>query len=811
MFKIIIFIYVNFGRTYCMGTAKRKTPHKKLKTFLFSILTLFVIGAAVACGVVFAMIKSAPPLDVNQMLTLNEPSQLYNDKNQFIDTVTTNEQRTVISFKDMPDNLKHAFVAIEDERFYKHNGIDLKRTAGAIYIDIMSKIKKTNEIQGGSTITQQLIKNTVLTNEVTITRKIQEMYLAMKLEKSLSKDQILEAYLNTIFLGGQAYGVEAASQQYFNKNAKDLTLIECAFLAGVNQSPSVFYPFSAKSKKDPSLYLNRTKTVLNKMYDNGYITKNQLATAIKDIDGKKLVISKPKTNYNKMNYESFSLPAINQVKADLKTKYNYTDDQINNLLINGDLKIYTTMDQTMQDNTQKILNSPNIVGIASQKNGIVEPQAAAVIMDYHTGEVKTMIGGRGDQPARSYNRADSTNFLRPTGSAIKPLTVYGAAIDSKMATAATVIEDSPVPPAIGALYGSKSNPYNPKNSPDMYYGYVTLREGIMHSINVVAVKLEDKIGLNTGITYGQKFGLTFDSDDKSAISAIALGQLHHGTTPLIMTAAYGVFGNGGNYTTPRLYRKVVDRTGKTILQTTVEESRVLSPESAYIMYDLLKGPVSSGGTGPQANFGNMEVRGKTGTSEDMQNLWFCGLTPYYSGAVWIGNDDSSKVNGVYSSTAAALWGSIMSSAHGNLPTKTIAEPADIVSASVCLDSGKLPTDLCTKDPRGSRVYNELFIQGTVPTDTCDIHTAININKLTGKIATKNTPAFLVASKVFIKRDYVPTVNLLDEPYAIPTLFDDTPASIPIIKPVVPTTPTDGTTTGGDGTTTGGDGTTTTKP
>lgn len=772
-----------------MNTTKRKTRHRKLIIFLISILTIFVVGAALASGIGLAMIKSAPPLDVNQMLTLNQPSQLFNDKSQFIDTVATNEQRTVISYKDMPDNLKHAFVAIEDERFYKHNGIDLKRISGAIYIDIMSKIKRTNELQGGSTITQQLIKNTVLTNEVTITRKIQEMYLAMKLEKSLTKDQILEAYLNTIFLGGQAYGVEAASQQYFNKKAKDLTLIESAFLAGVNQSPSVFYPFSAKSKKDPSLYLNRTKTVLSKMCDNGYITKDQLTSAIKDIDGKKLVIKQPIASYNKMNYESFSLPAINQVKADLKTQYNYTDDQIDHLLVNGALKIYTTMDQTMQDNTQKILNSTNIVGVASKKNGIIQPQAAAVIMDYHTGEVKTMIGGRGDQPPRSYNRADSTNFLRPTGSSIKPLTVYGAAIDSKMATAATVIEDSPVPATTGAIYGSKASPYNPKNSPDMYYGYVTLREGIMHSINVVAVKLEDKIGLNTGITYGQKFGLTFDSDDKSSISAISLGQLHHGTTPLIMTAAYGVFGNGGNYTTPRLYTKVVDRTGKTILQTIPKTNRVLAPESAYIMYDLLKGPVSSSGTGPQANFGNMEVRGKTGTSEDMQNLWFCGLTPYYSGAVWIGNDDSTKVNGVYSSTAAALWSSIMSSAHGSLPSKTITKPASIVSASVCLDSGELITDLCSKDPRGSRVESEMFIQGTVPTETCDIHTAININKLTGKIATANTPAFLVESRVFIKRNYVPTVNLLDEPYAVPTLFDDTPALAPVITPPITPDPT----------------------
>lgn len=757
-----------------MSKTKNKTRHKKLKVILISLLTIFIVGIAVTSGVIIAIIKSSPALDVDALLTLNQPSKLYNDDGAFMDTLATNEKRSVISIKDMPDSLKNAFVSIEDERFYTHNGIDIKRITGALYIDILSKIKRSNEIQGGSTITQQLIKNTVLTNKVTITRKVQEIYLAMKLEKSLSKDQILEAYLNTIFLGGQAYGVEAASQQYFNKKSADLTLIESAFIAGVNQSPSVYYPFSTKSKKNPSIYLNRTKTVLNSMYQNGYISSAQLSTAIKDINDKKLVIQKPVTTNDKMNYESFTIPAINQVESDLKSQYNYTADQAEHLILNGDLKIYTTMDKTMQDNTQKILNSTNILGVHSTKNLIVQPQAAAVIVDYHTGEVKTMIGGRGYQPPRSYNRADSNSFLRPTGSAIKPLTVYGAAIDSKKETAATVIEDSPVPASIGSIYGTPSNPYNPVNSPNIYYGYVTLREAIMHSINVVAVKLEDKIGLSTGVEYGQKFGLTFDADDKSSMAAIALGQLHHGATPLTMAAAYGVFGNAGNYTTPRLYTKVVDRTGKIILSSTVKNSKVLTPQSAFIMYDLLKGPVSATGTGPQANFGNMEVRGKTGTSSDMKNLWFCGLTPYYSASVWIGNDDSSTVNGVYSTTAASLWGSIMSSAHSNLPTKTLEQPDGIVTASVCLDSGKIPTDLCAKDPRGSRVYTEMFTKGTIPTENCDIHTSIRVNKFTGKIASAYTPSFLVDTKVYIKRNYVPLVNLLDEPYTIPTIYEDTP-------------------------------------
>jgi len=293
---------------------------------------------------------------------------------------------------------------------------------------------------------------------------------------------------------------------------------------------------------------------------------------------------------------------------------------------------------------------------------------------------------------------------------------------------------------------------------------------------------------------------------KTSMAAIALGQLDHGATPLTMAAAYGVFGNSGKYTTARLYTKVVDRTGKIILQTTVKNTEVLTPQSAFIMYDLLKGPVSANGTGPQANFGNMEVRGKTGTSSDMKNLWFCGLTPYYSASVWIGDDDSTTVNGIYSTTAASLWGSIMSSAHANLATKTLQQPTGIVSASVCLDSGKIPTDLCAEDPRGNRVYTEIFAAGTVPTATCNIHAAIRVNKLTGTLATQYTPSFLIGTKVFIKRAYAPSVYLADEPYTVPSIYDDTPAkTAPQPTPTPTPTPTPNTTTTpGDTTTTPGD-------
>lgn len=769
---------------------KKKTSFKVLKIVLITLLSIIILSGVALGGVVLAIINTAPPLDVNEILTLNEPSIIYDSNDKYMDNVITDEKRTVVSIKDMPDNLKHAFVSIEDERFYTHKGVDPRRLAGVVYIDIMNKIKHVNTLQGASTITQQLISNTLLSKEVTIKRKVQEMYLALELEKRLSKDQILEAYMNTIFLGGTAHGVEAAANQYFNKSVKDLSLIECAYIAGVPQSPSVYYPFSDSAKKNPSVYLNRTKSVLSKMYENGYIKKDQYDAAIKDLSDKKLAFQQPSATANKMNYEWFSLPAIVQVKNDLKAQYHYNDSEINSLLMYGGLKIYTTMDRSLQDAAKKVLDDNKNYGNLS-----VQPQASAVIMDYHTGEVKTIIGGRGEQPARSFNRAafnGSKEFLKPVGSSIKPLTVYSAAIDSNLATAATVVEDSPLPEEIGKKYGPPGQPYNPRNYETGYFsGDVTIREAIKKSINLVAIKLEDKIGLKTGAAYGEKYGLPLVNQDKQSISALSLGQLTYGSNTLTMAAAYGVFGNNGVYTEPRLYRKVVDKRGITILETKPNTRKVLTPQSAYIMFDLLKGPTSEGGTAPNARFSSMPVVGKTGTSGDKQDFWFCGLTPYYSGAVWIGDDKPKKHDDISSATSAGIWQKIMAEAHKNLPVKDIERPSGIVTATVCADSGKIPTDLCAKDPRGNRTITDIFAEGTVPASLCDAHVEAKINKLNGKLANENTPPDLIETRIFIKKEYADGDK--DKPYILPTEYDDTKPSIPT-TPITPTNPPNNTNT-----------------
>ncbi|KYH35093.1 penicillin-binding protein 1A/1B [Clostridium tepidiprofundi DSM 19306] len=781
---------------------KKSTTRKIIKAIFITLLVVILISGAVLGAITYGMIKTAPKLDVNQILSLNSPTTLYDDKGNLIDEYKTIERRIPVSIKDVPKNLQNAFIAIEDERFRKHPGVDFKRLVGSTFYNIKNIITKSGSLQGASTITQQLIKQKMflqdsLKHRLSIQRKVQEMYLAIKLEKVLSKDQILESYMNTILLGGNAYGIEAAAHQYFDKDVNKLNLKECAFLASTAQNPSVSYAVARKAftNKKP-LDSPRTKAVLSNMLKNNFISKEEYDKAINT----PLVFSFNTKNQNKMAYEWFSRPVIAQVKKDLKAKYKnkYTERDINNLLAFGGLKIYTTMNTELQNAVQKILDDRTEPTkekasdyLFPRYNNLkpVQPklQASTVIMDYHTGEVKVIIGGRGEQGPMSYNRAASDKFLRSPGSCIKPLTVYSPAIDTKIFTAATVIEDSPIPPEIGKKYVAPGQkPYDPRNCPMPCRGYVTLREGLRRSINKVAVKIEDKIGLTTGVSYGRKYGLQIDETDEHSMAAIALGQLDggsiRGTNPLTLATAYGTFGNNGMMAKPRLYTKVLDRNGNVILETKYEVKQVISPQAAYIMYDLLKGPVSSepGATGRNARFKGMSVRGKTGTASDMKNLWFTGLTPYYSASVWVGNDDYSKIKGAFSSNSVArIWREIMKVAHKGLKDKEIEEPAGIVRIKVCKDSGTLPRQISYEDPRGNRVYTELFIEGTEPHTFDDVHVKAKVVKKVDKnghvkyvLATEYSDPTKIEERVFIKRDYTPKAYLVDQKYVLPTEYDD---------------------------------------
>lgn len=752
--------------TNSQAPQKKKSTKKNIFKWVgLSILFLILAVAVIGVGYVVAVVKNTPPIDINKVVNVDQTLQAYDNNGKFMASLHGKEDYQKIESKNIPKNLKNALVAIEDERFYEHDGIDVKRILGAAVNDVVYIVTGKGGIQGASTLTQQLVKNTLLTNERSIERKVREIYLSLQIEKMLSKDEILTAYLNHFPVGGVAYGAQAGAKMYFNKNAKDLNLIECAYLAGVTQAPTTY---SGYTQKNPSVYINRTKLVLSKMLEHKYITQQEYDKAIKDLDNGKLKFKKSKVDY-RLPYEDFIYASVDQVKKDLKKKYKYSDEQVESLIQAGGLKVYTTMDRSLQDYTQKVLdnyNNYNIPGYDKlNKDGVPLLQSSATITDYKNGEVLVLVGGRGSQSARSLNRAYSS--LRSIGSTTKPFTVYGPAIDTKKATAATTIDDSPIPESVSS--------YRPSNAGKTYKGLIPLRESLRISSNVGSALTQKMVGDETSLSYGEKFGIKYSNGSKFP-STYALGQFDNSSTDpdgantFIMASAVGTFGNDGVYVEPRLYTKVVDSNGNVLLESKKEDKRILSSQAAYIIYDMMKGPLTYNAT--YAELGAMPAAGKTGTTTDNKDYWFVGLTPHLSGAVWVGYDNQASIKGGGSgATASNLWGKIMRKANEGLSTKDIDKPSGIVEVSVCKDSGLLPTDLCKNDPRGNQVYTELFIEGTQPSSYCETHVSAQINSSNGLLATNNTPAGLAASRIFITKDYKNPVTA-DYKYILPTSYDN---------------------------------------
>ena len=750
---------------------KNKVVSKKkkaLKIALISILVLFLSLFVIGLGYVFAIISNTPPLDIDAVKNLSQASILYDSDGKFMDNVHSEIDRQVVDGDKIPQNLKNAFVAIEDERFYKHHGIDVRRILGSAVTDVVKIVKGQRGFHGGSTITQQLLKNTILSNEdFIIERKIKEIYLALQFDKQLDKDDILVQYLNTIPLGGVTYGVEAASNLYFGKSVDQLNLIQCAYIAGVTQAPHTYSAYNPNNKDNPSIYLNRTKIVLGKMKELGYISEEEYNQAITDINNGGLVFT-PKAISYRLDYEWYINPTITEVKRDLKEKYKYSDDEVNKLLANGGLKIYTNMDRNLQDYAEKVLNETTAAAVQRKETYIAGSktpnfQGAATVVDYKTGKVLALVGGRGEQGANSLNRAYSD--LKSIGSSTKPLTVYGPAIEEKLFTAASTLDDSKfTDPQLSYL----------QNVDKSQYGNITLRESIEESKNITTVKLQLALGNSLSKRYGEKFGIRY-SKDSQEFPAYALGEFHNavddrdGANTYVLASAFGVFGNGGVYTKPSLYSKVTDSLGNVLLETQPETKRIFSEQTAYIMYDLLKGAQRHSASG--AKFGAMPVAGKTGTTTGPKDFWFSGLTPHLSASVWLGYDNRTVMGG-YSNSAAKVWGKIMAKASEGMSTKDIPMPSNIVKVAVCKDSGHLPTELCKNDPRGNRVYEEYFIKGTEPTGYCEVHVKANVNSSNNKLATENTPANLVVEKIFIKKDH-PNPSTADYQYILPTEHDDT--------------------------------------
>lgn len=613
-------------------STKKKTSPVRRFLWIVSIL-LFLIIAGAGCGFTFATMSSLP-----DVANVKPPasSQIYDVHGDLITTVHSTENRLPVKLSQVPKNLQNAFIATEDSRFYSHHGIDPIGILRAIWVNIAHD----GVAEGGSTITQQLARNAFLTQDRTLKRKLMEAMLAIKIEQHYTKNEILEMYMNQIYFGQGAYGVQAASHIYFGKDVGELNLAQCAILAGLPQSPNYYSPFNnLKAGKA------RQAVVLGQMVKYGYIDQ---ATADQAKDADLKLMNKADVAHDDSKASYF----INYVISQVAEKYG------DNAVYKDGLKIYTTLDMKAQEAAVKAMD--NLPTFYTDKNGLHQPQGALVAINPHNGHIVAMVGGRGTD---SFNRAVMAE--RQPGSAFKPF-VYLAAIQDGM-TPGDIIEDKPV----------TYNGWSPQNYERTFSGSMTLRYALQHSVNVPAVELADKVGMRKVLDLAESLGISTlvrkgDTTDNNL--AAALGGLTHGVRPIDMAVAYGTLANGGVKVKPVAITKIIDRNGQIVEEGSMDEKRVVSEKDAYIITNMLES-VITGGTGGGAAIGR-PAAGKTGTTDESKDAWFVGYTPDLVAAVWMGDDFGVEtLNGTTGGTIPAhIWSDFMRVALADTPASDFTAP-----------------------------------------------------------------------------------------------------------------------------------------
>ena len=680
---------------------KQKKKKKGMKVFgrlLFVVLIIAALVASIAAGAAVGFIDNSMDL-IAEEYNLDFTSIIYyidEESNQpkELDRLHRNENRVWVDLADIPENLTNAFISIEDERFREHKGVDLKRTFGAFL-----KWATGNDSYGGSTITQQLIKNITGDRDRSPTRKIQEIIRAMNLEKKMSKDQIVEMYMNTIYFGAGCHGVQTAANHYFSKDVKDLTLEQCASLAGIVKAPTTYNPeTNFENNKE------RKEVILTKMAELGHITQKECD----DAKARNLNVKIGKSqNQGATEIKSYAVDAIiTDVVNDLMDKENLSESEATNRLYTGGFKIYSTIDPKVQTAIDKVYqNTANFPGSAGNK-----PQSAIVVMDPYTGHIKGLAGGIGKKTVnRGFNMA--TQAKRQPGSAIKPLAVYAPAIEYNVITAATVVNDSYL----------KIGDWEPKNSGGGYNGKQAVRRHLELSRNIPAVKVMQELTVDKAFDFMTKrLGFTTlvaeEKVDGKLITdkslSMALGGLTDGVTVEEMTAAYATFVNKGQYNKPVTYTKVIDANGKVVLENKAQNKRAMSEETAYIMQNMMTGVIKSG-TGTSASLGNIYAGGKTGTTNGNKDRWFMGFTPNYVGGVWMGHEIPKTMSG--GNVCPKIWRDVMKAIHEGETIKTIPMPDGLVKRTVCQISGCVAAETCSQ----TRV--DYFKKGTQPMKYCSSH------------------------------------------------------------------------------------------
>ena len=724
----------NLSKEYKAKNKKPQTKKKKIaKKILIAILLIFLILAGVAFGIICGIAREAK-LTAKDFAIKNENSIVLDKDGNKIAELSGTENRKYISISEMAPYLPEAFISIEDERFREHMGIDIKRTLGATVKYALSKVGIGSSSYGGSTITQQLVKNTTQEKDRTWQRKVKEMARAYYIEKELSKDQILELYLNLIFMGNTSYGVEVGSNYYFSKSAKDLDLAECAFLAGINNSPNSYDPFTEdeeQREKNLEKIKRRTKIVLDKMHELGKInSEEEYKQALEKVENG-LPFQKGASLANVYSYHTDA--AILQIEKQIMEEKDLTREAAELYLYGGGFTIYTTQDSKIQETMNEEAKKSKYLKASKKETGKTA-QAGMVLLDYKTGYVLGVLGGLGEKTtSRGVNRG--TQAIKQTGSSMKPLAVVAPGIDSGVITGASVFDDVP--------YKTYKN-YN------YFKGLLTIRYAIESSQNIPMLKAIQVVGVDNSLKFLKSLGFSHLDDEKDKNIGISLGGLTNGATPLEMAAAYGTIANDGVYIEPTFYTKVVDGNGNTVFEPKQETRTVMSSAAAYVVKEILTQPVKTG-TATSMAISGMSVAAKTGTTNDDFDRWMCGFTPYYAAATWYGYDKNETVSGWSLSPAGQIWIGVMKPAHEGLEKRTFAQtkPSGVVTARVCRDSGLLVTENCANDPRGDRGYTEYFVQGTVPTKQCECHVKVDICKESGLLANEFCPD--KESKVFITR------------------------------------------------------------
>lgn len=736
-----------------------------LKLLLVAVLIVGFLGVGLVYGVAKAYIDTTPVLDVAQLTISDRTSYLYDVNGEEIMSIASIEYRDWVEIEDVPVMLQNAFLSVEDVRFYKHSGVDFKRLFSAAL-----EILGNSNSSGGSTITQQLIKNKILSAERTYKRKIQEAFLALQLETVMEKDDILEAYLNDIYLGGSNYGVKTAAKDFFDKELHELSIRECAMIAGLTQNPYRYNPrlnfYYETYGRDADAYekytVARTDTVLDRMYSNGCITREQYEAALAE----EIYIVETSQNSRMYDMAYFVEYCIEDVilhwmaqDGVAYTSSNYTIYE--NKLRQGGYRIYTTVDPFVQNTVQASLTDwDNYPKLADTSQSVItevisdsitietiQPQAASVVMDHKTGEIRAIVGGRTEPSIKKgLNRASQS--YTEVGSSIKPLSIYGAALDNG-ASPATVIPN--VDGVINGWGGELGYPSGGLSS-SRTYGPVSMRIGLQESLNVVAARLllSDYVGIERSLSYLSKLGM-----DDARINAdgpgLALGT--SGITPIQMCAAYAAIANNGYYLEPLSFTKMTDSEGNVILDANIirgTQTKVFQESStAYLLVDLMKQAVEDG-TGEDAQIEGYEVAGKTGTNSDYASVYFAGMTNAYTSVVWIGHDypihklEKGSTGGEF---AAPLWQDYMEKLMEGKPNGPIIdrtpESLGLVQRTVCPVSGLIATEACVHYQGQGKKFNlvtDWFDYVDVPTESCNMHVTLSVCSQSNCLAGENCAA-----------------------------------------------------------------------